>query len=256
MMKSKIIFGTGTLYPYGLNRIFEIAKRAGFDGVEIMMRPKAENGFLDTWDGNYLQQLSRQHQLPIVSLHPPLIDENERAQDWADVVSLATLLKVSHVICHIPRINQPQYQQWFQENCLTDNNFPFQILAENMEVNPLRGKVQAVYDTITEWQNLPAMCFDVSHSLCSDKDILLPLSELGNIKQIHLSGCKDKVCHQSIFENKSILEKALELRPAEYICLEMEPAAFRDFRDLPATAKELTVVINFVSSCLKKKSSI
>jgi sugar phosphate isomerase/epimerase len=62
-----VIFSTGSLYPFGLDRSYTWAAEAGYDGVEIMMDER--------WDAHqdtYLVHLAEKHAIPILALHTPL----------------------------------------------------------------------------------------------------------------------------------------------------------------------------------------
>ncbi len=66
-MAIPVVFSTGSLHPFGLERVFGWAAEAGFDGVEVMMD--------DRWDTHqpaYLAGLVERHELPILALHPPI----------------------------------------------------------------------------------------------------------------------------------------------------------------------------------------
>lgn len=63
----KISLSTGSLYIYPLRWTFGLAKRAGFDGVELVISPEVE------WRGIlYVNKLAREFQLPVLTVHPPL----------------------------------------------------------------------------------------------------------------------------------------------------------------------------------------
>jgi len=57
---------TGSLYTYGLDRVFGLAKEAGFDGIEVLVDRR-----WDTRQADYLRHLMDRHGLPVVSLHSP-----------------------------------------------------------------------------------------------------------------------------------------------------------------------------------------
>ena len=64
----QISLSTACLYIYPLRKIFEIAQRVGFDGVELVISPEVE------WrGGEYIRRLSDEYALPILSVHPPLL---------------------------------------------------------------------------------------------------------------------------------------------------------------------------------------
>lgn len=63
----RVSLSTGSLYIYPLRWTFGLAKRAGFDGLELVISPEAE------WRGaDSIQKLSREFQLPVLTVHPPL----------------------------------------------------------------------------------------------------------------------------------------------------------------------------------------
>ena len=61
-----IALSTGSLYTYGLARVFALAAEAGFEAIEILVDHR--------WDCRqpaYLRQLSRESGLPIAAVHSP-----------------------------------------------------------------------------------------------------------------------------------------------------------------------------------------
>lgn len=98
-----LTFSTGSLYLYGLERVFALAAEYGFDGVEIMCDER-----LDTRQPDYLCRLSERHGLPIHSLHAPFV--GRRVPGWEpgpvrtveQTVVLAEQVGATHVVMHLP----------------------------------------------------------------------------------------------------------------------------------------------------------
>jgi sugar phosphate isomerase/epimerase len=98
-----IALSTGSLYTYGTARVFDLAARAGFDGIEIMIDHR-----WDTRQPDYLRALSRDHDLPIVVLHSPFLTLD--TPGWPEdalgrlqhTVKLAQALDVPTVVTHLP----------------------------------------------------------------------------------------------------------------------------------------------------------
>lgn len=63
----KLSLSTACLYLYPLRWIFAIARRAGFDGVELVISPEVE-----LRGGAYVRRLSEEYGLCVFSVHPPL----------------------------------------------------------------------------------------------------------------------------------------------------------------------------------------
>jgi sugar phosphate isomerase/epimerase len=98
-----IALSTGSLYTYGLARVFELAAQAGFDAVEVLADQR--------WDSRhpaYLQRLSQETGLPIAAIHCPFIVV--RTAGWpSDPVSrlrvsatLAKQLGAPVIVAHLP----------------------------------------------------------------------------------------------------------------------------------------------------------
>ena len=62
-----VIFSSGSLYPFGLDRSYGWAAEVGYDGVEIMMDER-----WDTHQHAYLSHLADRHDIPVLALHTPL----------------------------------------------------------------------------------------------------------------------------------------------------------------------------------------
>ena len=63
-----ITLSTGSLYTYGISRVFELAAEAGFEAIEILIDHR--------WDSRqpaYLRRLSLESGLPIVAVHSPFV---------------------------------------------------------------------------------------------------------------------------------------------------------------------------------------
>ena len=98
-----LALSTGSLYTYGLERVFGLAREAGFDGIEVLV-----DGRWDTRQADYLRHLVERHGLPVVSLHCPfhLIGVPGWEQDplWrlTRTVELAEALGARVVVAHPP----------------------------------------------------------------------------------------------------------------------------------------------------------
>jgi sugar phosphate isomerase/epimerase len=97
-----ITLSTGSLHTYGLARVFELAARAGFEAIELLVDHR--------WDSRhptYLMRLSRESGLPIVAVHNPFVP---RVPGWPSdplgrlqrSAALARELGAGVVVAHLP----------------------------------------------------------------------------------------------------------------------------------------------------------
>ena len=107
-----VFLSTGTLNTLGMARIFDLAVRAGFDGIEIIVDRR-----WDTRDAAYLRRLSAEYGLPVAVLHSPFLpdvdgwptDQLGRLQHTLDV---AQQLGVRFVVAHLPHRLHPMTFVW------------------------------------------------------------------------------------------------------------------------------------------------
>ena len=96
------VFSTGSLWSYSIERCFDFAARAGFDGVELMVDRR-----WDTRQPDYAQRLSDRYRLPVVAVHSPFSpivpgwppDQPGRIQESA---KLAQAVGARVVVHHLP----------------------------------------------------------------------------------------------------------------------------------------------------------
>jgi len=97
-----IALSTGSLYSYGMARVFELAAEAGYDSIEVLVDHR--------WDGRqpgYLRRLSGECGLPILVVHSPFV---AHVPDWPDdqlgrlqrTVTLAQEVGATTVVTHLP----------------------------------------------------------------------------------------------------------------------------------------------------------
>ena len=65
-MSNQIILSSGSIRNYGMDRVFEIAARCGFDGVEMIVDERT-----DTIHSGYLRGLIERYNQPVPVVHAP-----------------------------------------------------------------------------------------------------------------------------------------------------------------------------------------
>jgi len=108
-----IALSSGSLYTYGLARVFALAAETGFDGIEVMVDKPDDNR-----NSRYLSSLSERHRIPIVALHSPFVSG---IPSWPDdqlgrlehTVALAQELGTPVVVMHLPYRVYGIRLEWF-----------------------------------------------------------------------------------------------------------------------------------------------
>ncbi len=133
-MKNQIILSSGSIRNYGMDRVFEIAARCGFDGVEMIVDERT-----DTVHAGYLRKLIERHNQPVPVVHAPFNfldppgwekDEMSRAKRS---VELAQEIGAASVVLHTPFYTDRLFLRWLEDD-LADYQKTTDIilLVENM----------------------------------------------------------------------------------------------------------------------------
>ena len=213
----RFILSTGSLYNYGIDRVFALAAETGFDGIELLLDHR-----WDTRQADYLQQLMNRHRLPIPSLHSPF---SRNCQGWGETefgaiarsAQLAAELGAQVVVHHLPmrysfaflqtgnrsRLlpnffdpSHRRYAAWLAESyqalqastdvLLCIENLPAQRVV-GMRINPARWNAhrRATFDDITRF---PHITMDTTHLGTWGLDPLEAYERWGErVKHVHLS---------------------------------------------------------------------
>jgi sugar phosphate isomerase/epimerase len=157
----KIALSTGSLYTYGIARVFDLAAEAGFDAVEILVDHR--------WDSRqpaYLQRLSRDHGLPIAAIHSPFVPHvpgwpHDPLGRLQESVALAHAVGAEVVVTHLPRRIRAARIEFFGFRARPlllpiflpgDTDYQRFLLSELAEFEAAKGITIGV-------ENMPAMRF-------------------------------------------------------------------------------------------------
>jgi sugar phosphate isomerase/epimerase len=187
-MSIPVIFSTGSLYPFGLERVYAWASGAGFDGVEIMMDER-----WDTHQAAYLQSLVERHGVPILALHTPLYRGAWRLGPEETLVRVARLaagMEVPVVIAHPPPPGRP-LERWKAGPLREAREHGVVVAVENMPRSAAGGMFGArrrscyLPEHLTE---VGEVTFDTSHAGASKVDLLGAHAVLATqLRHVHLS---------------------------------------------------------------------
>jgi sugar phosphate isomerase/epimerase len=249
-----IALSTGSLFSYGLNRTFDLASRAGFDGVEVLVDQR-----WDTRQPDYLSSLQRQYGIPIVSLHSPFVAgvqgwEHDQLRRLKRTVDLAARVGAAHVVAHLP------YRfayVWINSTSLLDKAISFPLPSPNRDADyreylihdlerlqaetgvtvvvenlPCRRLGWITYNgyqmnTIDQWGSFSSLNLDTTHLGTWGHDILATYDHLGSrVKHVHLSNYNGKE-HRLLWDGELPLDSFLHrLRESQFsgiLCVELDP---------------------------------
>ena len=188
-MTLPVIFSTGSLYPFGLERVYSWAAKADYDGVEIMMDDR-----WDTHQEDYLNHLKERHGIPILALHPPLRRgawNLEPGETLIRVSRLARQVEVPVVVAHPPPPGRP-LERWRDGPLQEARKQGVSVAVENMP----RGEARGVF-SIRRFRSchlpehllgLGDVTLDTSHVGASKVDLMRAYAVLaGQLRHVHLS---------------------------------------------------------------------
>jgi len=189
-MQNQIILSTGSCHKYGLYRFFEVAKKAGFKQIELIIDDN-----LDTRDATYIKKLERKFGLKIISVHSAM----EFVYSWGDwknrlkkSIELAKELKAKYLIVHSWEYSDSEFVMWLIKNqrSVYKSAKPVKVVIENAtkrddftsgnSINPSYH-----FDVVGQFDSIN---FDTSHSATAEIDILEYFEKIKDkVNHIHLS---------------------------------------------------------------------
>ena len=188
-MTVPVIFSTGSLYPFGLERVYSWAAGAGFDGVEVMMDER-----WDTHQLAYLDYLREKHDLQILALHPPL---RRGAWNLSPEETLVRSARLAHhagipvVVAHPPPPGKP-LERWSAGPLRAAREHGVSVAVENMPRGERRrvfsvGRYRSCY-LPEHLLGLGDVTLDTSHVGASKVDLMRAYGALApQLRHVHLS---------------------------------------------------------------------
>ena len=187
-MSVPVVFSTGSLHPFGLDRVYGWAAETGYDGVEIMMDER-----WDTHQDDYLNHLAKRHGIPILALHTPLHRGAWRLGPEVTLVrsaKLAVRIESPVVVVHPPSPGRP-LESWQSDPLEEAREQGVCVAVENMP----GGRARQVFRVRRGSCYLPEHLFglgdvtlDTSHVGASGLDLQEVYGKLaGQLRHVHLS---------------------------------------------------------------------
>jgi sugar phosphate isomerase/epimerase len=187
----RVGMSTSCVYPLGVEEGFRYAKLAGYDGVEVMVTRDETTQSPET-----LLALSRRYDIPILSIHAPVLllthfvwgrDPQVKLEKSAE---LAREVGATAVVVHPPFRWQAEYADNFLRIVReTSEVFGVEIAVENMFPWKVKGTSVKAYSP--GWDpvvmDCDAVTLDFSHAALSGRDSLEMAEALGpRLRHIHL----------------------------------------------------------------------
>ncbi len=210
----RFIFSTGSLWTYSIERCFDFAAQAGFDGIELMVDQR-----WDTRQPHYLRGLTERYGLPIDAVHSPF---SPTVPGWSDFfddpgrvrksVALAEAVGASVVVHHLPerfgyvfvqsgskhlllpspdRRAKARYRRWLIDAYpILQAETEVLLCIENMPAKRLFGRRwnPCHWNTPTEIVRFPCLTMDTTHFGTWGIDPIDVYPQIkGYVRHVHLS---------------------------------------------------------------------
>lgn len=175
-----------SLKGYGLNRIFQIVKTAGYGGVDLVIDPKN----FDTQNALYVKSLVDQTGVPVVALQTP---QNSNPHKIQEAVQMAKVLGTRVIVVQPPKIFDFKYIQWLK------NEIPkirqkenISIALENAPSETFLGIIpEHAMGGLIDLKKFKHVCLDTSRIAQRRDDLIRIYKALKKyLVHIHLSNVK------------------------------------------------------------------
>lgn len=261
-MKNKIILNSGSLHNYGLNRLFELASKAGYDGIELVID--------NNWDNRqpeYVKKLENQFKIKVLSVHSAM----EFVTCWGpdpkirhlESIQIAKKIGAKHIVIHPHDYNDESFYGWIKKNYqeLIDLAKPIKVSFENHTTR------RSAYQSDKKFFGcFPSYTLDTSHIATAKLDLSEVLDQVGNkLAHIHLSDSDfakrpelpDLIADRHMIPGtgklplKEFLKKLKTTGYSGYIVTELLPESLGAGKSDAYILKNLRKALDFVRSNLK-----
>ena len=182
---------TSCVYPLAADDAFRLARDAGFDGIEVMVTQHRE-----TQDAETLLALSRRYDLPILSIHAPVLPLAQFV--WGGgprgklvgAAELAVAVGAEVVVVHPPFVWETRYARDFTAIVREiEQRYTLTLAVENMfplSLGPLTVPVHSPSPDAT-LIDCASLTLDFSHAAVAGRDALELAIAMGRrLRHVHL----------------------------------------------------------------------
>lgn len=196
---------TDSLIGYGLDKVFELAKKSELEGIEVVIR----HGEYDTQNAEYLKSLSKRHDLPIISLSTQVDMSAEKAKK---VIDLAEKIGVDTITLTPPDIFDFNYKKWLKDEMpILRRKRKVKIALVNPPTKTVFGILpKYAFNDILELKKLDDIAFDTSNVSGRTESLLDVYGALKpKIRYVHLANTKHEMDHTLLASGSVPLESFL-----------------------------------------------
>jgi sugar phosphate isomerase/epimerase len=177
-----LLLHSETLIHYGLDRVFELAKKAGFDGLEIAI---GEN--LDTQNVKYLKKLEKRHKIRIKAFTLTSKKEEDFIKIFQNVVKKFPETSIN---LNSAEVLSFKYKNWITKIA------PALAKKYNLEFNRKNSVFKTFFgifpsrseNSLYSLRDAGKVCLDLSALWASKEEIMRSLQFLGkDLQHIYLS---------------------------------------------------------------------
>lgn len=218
-----LVLCTDTLKGYGLNRVFEFAQEAGYDGIDLQMDFRN----FDTLNKEYIKKISDETQMPVRSIS---VDMNASSKEVLDAVEIAKALNTKIVVLQSPKILNFKYTNWLKNEVpKIREREKISIALENAPSSTLLGFIpEHSLANLSELKKFKHACLDTSRVAEKHQDLIRTYNILKKyLVHIHISnvfkGKKYYRLEDGILPLESFLTKLKQDDYQGYISVKVSP---------------------------------
>jgi len=162
-----LTLSTSSLYKYGLPRVFEFAKEFGYEAIELVIDPN----FFDTYQEEYLKEIIKKFQIPIVGLSTPKV--TSKAKTVKTALRLAEKLNIPNLVVRPPFFTDFRFTGWFKRELpKLQNRTKVNISVLNVPVGKSFLLPRFALGNINELKRFSHICLDTSHLVSRKIDLM------------------------------------------------------------------------------------
>ncbi len=225
-----LLLSTDSLPHYGLERVFEFAKKANFDGIEV-----AVSDNLDTQNPEYLKRLSERTGMPIKAFSLDPKGENDRKEAFQHTVRE---FPGSTINLSPPKTLAFEYKKWLTELVpRLAQKYDLTLCRKNVPAKNMLGVIPERSDnSVYALKQAGDVCLDVTALAISNEEIMRTVSFLGDhLKHIYLSNVTKGIPYSlpqvGILPIESFLTKLAQIRYKKDFTLKVHPKVLSEGDD-------------------------